>query len=273
MKKEIRGLLMGAAIVSLAGTLQVGSASADFFDRLGDELGDIGNKAKDLGKRVIKPQPTPPPQQQHNNNQEGDLASDMKGGAAVGAGCAAATHLLGGDTTSVVVAGLACGAAKVGYEQLARSGKKEYAEDYKEITDEMEDTQSEIDDLESSIAKNEKESASHKKEISKLIKEEEESTKFLAKADDIRSDLDDQIRSNSTDRAKAEAKIEILDKQIADLDKIIEDSPDIEALAETRDALKKQKSELVAAVKQSNGVNEELVAQKARLDNEIIERS
>lgn len=198
------------------------------------------------------------------------VAEDAAIGAAV---CGGLFKILGKENSSAVKAALACGAANAAVTVLANQGKEEYAGQYSQITEDMAASEKEINKLEKETQSNNKKVNSYQTKVDKLIAKEKNDEKFIHKSGDLREDLDKQIRINKTAKSKAEAKLEILDKQVADLDVIIKDSPDIEHLKITKVALVDQKKRLTDSVKQANGMNDELLAQKTKLDEEVIRRS
>ncbi|MBL4661288.1 MAG: hypothetical protein JKY19_13100 [Alcanivoracaceae bacterium] len=202
--------------------------------------------------------------------KEFSVVEDAAIGAAV---CGGLFKIFGKENSSAVKAALACGAANAAVTVLANQGKDEYAEQYSQITEDMATSEKEINKLEKETQSNGKKVNSYQTKVDKLIAKEKNDEKFIRKSGDLREDLDKQIRINKTAKSKAEAKLEILDKQVVDLDVIIKDSPDIEHLKTTKVALLDQKKRLTESVKQANGMNNELLAQKTKLDEEVIRRS
>jgi len=203
-------------------------------------------------------------------SEEFSVAKDATEGAVV---CGGLAKLLGKGDSTAVKAAVACGAANAAITVLANQGKKEYADQYTQITNDMVESEKEVAALEKEAKANNKKVDSYQSKVKALIAREKDDKKFIAKAGTLREDIDAQIRTNKRAKSKAEAKLEVLGKQVADLDVIIKDSPDIEDLKTTRVALLDQKSRLTDSVKQANGMNEELLAQTSLLDSSIIERS
>ena len=198
-----------------------------------------------------------------------DVAQDALNGAAV---CSSISVLTGGSRENALWSGVACGAANATITVLGNKGKEKYAADYRRISEEMAVTQQEIDSLESQEADSRKSAARIEKDIKRLVAREKDDKKFITKAKVLRKELGQELSDVKQSTAKANAKIAIIDKQIADLDVIIADSPELEDLKTTRTALVAQKSKLIENVKGANSVNTALLAQKSNLDDEIIER-
>jgi len=198
------------------------------------------------------------------------VVGDVFKGAAL---CGGITAVTGGSTKNIAIAGAACGAINGTVTALGNRGKKKYAQDYKRISEEMAVTQKEITALEKSEVKNLKKTNQLQKNVEKLVAKEKDDKKFIVQAKGLRKDLDQQMSKVKQSSATADAKIEIIDQQIADMDVIIKDSPDLEDLQNTRIALVAQRTKLVDQVKSANGMNQNLIAQKSHLDDEIIERT
>lgn len=198
------------------------------------------------------------------------VAEDAAKGAIV---CGGLAKIFGKGNATVAKAAVACGAANAAVTVLANQGKKEYSDKYADINNDIAASEKEIRELEKETTANSKKVISSKSEVNRLVTKEKNDKKFLSKAGDLRQELDGQLRNNKMAKSKAEAKLEILDKQVADMDEIIKDSPDIESLKTTKTVLLGQKKRLTESVKQANGVNDVLLAQKSKLDNEIIKRS
>ncbi len=228
-------------------------------------LKDVLNKAKDVipGNAADNPE-------QASDEEEFNVIEDATKGAIV---CGGLAKIFGKKNSTATKAAIACGAANAAISMLANQGKAEYAEEYRQITEDMVASEKEIAQLEKETKANDKKVASYQSKVKKLIAREKDDKRFIAKAGNLREDMDKQIRSNKKARSTAEAKLEILDQQVADLDVIIDDSPDIEDLKKTRVALLDQKSRLTESVRQANGMNDELVAETSKLDGEIIKRS
>lgn len=211
-------------------------------------------------------------QAEETNSEQKDfsVAEDAAKGAIV---CGGLAKVFGKGNETVAKAAVACGAANAAVTVLANQGKKEYSDKYAQINNDMAASEKEINQLEKETATNNKKAASYQSEVDRLVAKEKDDKKFLGKAGSLRKELDDQLRGNKMAKSKAEAKLEILNTQVADMDEIIKDSPDIESLKTTKTALLNQKKRLNESVKQANGVNEALLAQKAKLDSEIIKRS
>jgi hypothetical protein len=203
-------------------------------------------------------------------NKEFSVAKDAAEGAVL---CGGLAHLLDKSKSTVTKAAVACGAANAAITVLANQGKKEYAEQYTRITNDMVESEQEIASLEKETKANDIKVDAYQSKVKQLIAGEKDDKAFIAKANDLREELDAQVRANKKARSKAEAKVAVLDQQVADLDTIIKDSPDIDDLSKTRVALLEQKSRLTDSVKQANGMNDELLAQTSLLDSAIIERS
>jgi len=187
--------------------------------------------------------------------------------------CGGLFKILGKKDDAVVKAALACGAANAAVTVLANQGKDKYAKQYSQITADIASSEKEIKSLEDETRSNKEKVYSYQSQAENLIAQEKDDKQFIKKSAGMRDKLDKQIRKNKSAKSKAEAKLEILDQQIAELDIIIKDSPDIESLQATKTTLAQQKNRLAQSVKQANGMNDELVAQKSKLDDEIIKRS
>lgn len=235
-----------------------------------DLKGALEKGIKDAASKVSKSTQNEEESEEESDEKQHSVAKDATAGAVV---CGGLAKLFGKDSGTVTKAAIACGAANAAVTVLANQGKKEYSARYQEITKDISSSEKEIAELQKQTASNEKTVAKYQKKVDDLISREKSDKKFLSKAGSIRKEIDKKIRDNKAAKSKAEAKLEILDKQVADLDLIIKDSPDIEALKETKVALINQKYRLTESIKQSNGINENLVAQTSRLDEEIISRS
>lgn len=198
------------------------------------------------------------------------VAADAASAAILCGGVAAAT---GGSKENIAISGAACGAINGTITMLGNRGKKKYAQDYKRISEEMAETQTQINSLEAQEATNLASASNLERDVGRLIQNEKNDKQFISEAKVLRKEMDQQMRDVKQSSATADAKIQIVDQQIADLDEIIKASPDLEDLQNTRTALVAQRGKLVENVKSANSMNENLIAQKSRLDDEIIERS
>ncbi len=259
MKTYTVNLLSGLLSVALVFGVTEHAAAIDFKGML--------EKAKDAVEAIPKKKESTEPEPE---SSEFSVLGDAAKGAVA---CGGLAKVLGKKNDTAVKAAVACGAANAAITVLANKGKKEYADQYTQITNDMAESEQEIASLEKETKENDKKVDAYQSKVKKLIAREKDDKRFIAKAGSLREDMDKQIRTNKKAKSKAEAKIEILDNQIADLDVIIKDSPDIEGLKNTRIALLDQKSRLTGSVKQANGMNDELLAQTSLLDNAIIERS
>ena len=253
-------LVMGFSIESMAWSLQ------DTWDKTKDVVGETVEKTKE-SVGLDKPLGG-------NNTASEQKDFSVAEDAAIGAvACGGLAKVLGKENGTVAKAAVACGAANAAVTVLANQGKKEYSEKYTQINNDIATSETEILELEKETATNNQKVSSYQREVDRLVTKEKDDKTFLGKAADLRRELDDQIRTNKMAKSKAEAKLEILDKQVDDMDEIIKDSPDIESLKTTKTALLDQKKRLTDSVKRANGVNDTLLAQKSKLDSEIIKRS
>lgn len=257
----MKGYITSLASYTVSAVLLLGVSGAA---TAGWDVKGLLDKAKETVTGTKKEEAVPEEQ------KEFSVAKDATTGAVI---CGGLAKLLGKGNDTAVKAAVACGAANAAVTILANRGKSEYAEQYQQITDDMAASEKEIESLEKETRENNKKVDDYQSEVKKLIAREKDDKKFIAKAGDLREEMDNQIRSNKKAKSKAQAKLEILDKQVADLDVIIKDSPDVEDLKKTRLALLDQKDRLTESVKQANGMNKELLAQTSELDNEIIKRS
>mgnify|MGYP001065411211 CR=1 FL=1 len=202
--------------------------------------------------------------------KEFSVAKDATIGAAF---CGGLFKILGKADDDVVKAALACGAANAAVTVLAKQGKDKYAKQYSQITSDMASSEKEINLLEGETRSNNQKVNTYQSQVNNLILKEKDDERFIHESAGLREKLDKQLLTNKSARSKAAAKLEILDKQIAELDVIINDSPDIDSLQATKITLVQQKGRLTTSVKQANGMNDELLAQKSKLDNEVIKRS
>jgi len=266
---KLTGNLVGSLLLSI-------SVLVFSTQTLAWSMKDTWEKTKDIaGSTVEKTQEAvgldkKQPEETTSEEKEFSVAEDAAKGAIV---CGGLAKLLGKGNGTVAKAAVACGAANAAVTVLANQGKKEYSDKYAAINNDIAATEKEIQALEKETTSNNKKAVSYKNEVDKLVAKEKDDKKFLSKAGGLRQELDGQLRNNKMAKSKAEAKLEILNKQVADMDEIIKDSPDIESLKTTKTALLSQKKRLTESVKQSNGVNDALLAQKAKLDSEIIKRS
>ena len=214
-----------------------------------------------------KQQPQQP--QQVEQAPQGNVLQDGVNAAVLCGGIAAVT---GGSKENIAISSVGCGAINATITHLGNKGKKKYAEDYQRITDEMVETQNQLTALESQEAQNHATVSNIQKDINQLIAKEKDDKKFIAEAKVLRKDLDKQMRTVKVASTSADARIQIVDQQIADLDVIIADSPELDDLQNTKTALLAQRNTLVDRVKTANSMNDELVATKSQLDDEIIGR-
>ncbi len=240
-------------------------------------LGDwIKRKAEQTGsviKKGVEAIPGAKPKEEAPKTEEAapdSVAADAASAAVLCGGVAAAT---GGSKENVAISAAACGAINGTITVLGNRGKKKYAQDYKRISDEMAETQTQLNSLEAQEATNLAKTSNIERDVERLIQNEKDDKKFIAEAKVLRKEMDQQMREVKQSSATADAKIQIVDQQLADLDEIIKASPDLEDRQNTRTALVAQRGKLVENVKSANSMNENLVAQKSQLDEQIIERT
>lgn len=266
---KLRGNLVGSLLLSISvlvfSTEILAWSMKDTWEKTKETVGttvDKTQKAVGLDKKESE--------ETTSEQKDYSVAEDAAKGAIV---CGGLAKVFGKGNATVAKAAVACGAANAAVTVLANQGKKEYSDKYADINNDIAATEKEIQALEKETTVNNKKAVSYKSEVDKLVSKEKDDKKFLSKASDLRQELDGQLRSNKMAKSKAEAKLEILDKQVVDMDEIIKDSPDIDSLKTTKTALLSQKKRLTESVKQANGVNDALLAQKTKLDSEIIKRS
>lgn len=197
------------------------------------------------------------------------VAKDAATGAAV---CGAVTAATGGDAKNIAIAGAACGAANAGLTMLGNRGKKKYAAEYREISDEQRSTEQKIAELEQNKRQAEAKAGELDQRAKQLVQAEKDDKQFLAEAQKLRKELDGEIAKVRGDTTTAQAKLAVIDDQIASLDRLIAESPDIEDYKKTHESLLAQKRTLNDQIKGANGISDTLVAQKEALDEEIIQR-
>lgn len=266
---KLTGNLVGSLLLSISvlvfSTQALAWSMKDTWEKTKETVGTTVEKTqKAAGLDKKKPEETT------SEEKEFSVAEDAAKGAIV---CGGLAKLLGKGNGTVAKAAVACGAANAAVTVLANQGKKEYSDKYAQINNEMAASEKEINQLEKETVSNNKKAVSYQSEVDSLVAKEKDDKKFLSKAGDLRQELDGQLKNNKMAKSKAEAKLEILNKQVADMDEIIKDSPDIESLKTTKTALLSQKKRLTESVKQANGINDALLAQKTKLDSEIIKRS
>ena len=261
---KLTGNLIGSLLLSV-------SVMGFSIESMAWSLQDTWDKTKDVvGETVEKTKETVGLDNSQSEQKDFSVVEDAAKGAVV---CGGLAKVLGKENGTVAKAAVACGAANAAVTVLANQGKKEYSDKYAQINNDIASSETEILELEKDSATNNKKVASYQREVDRLVAKEKDDKTFLGKAGDLRQELDEQIRMNKMAKSKAEAKLEILDKQVDDMDEIIKDSPDLESLKTTKIALLDQKKRLTDSVKQANGVNDTLLAQKSKLDSEIIKRS
>lgn len=266
---KLKGNLVSSLLLSISvlvfSTQALAWSMKDTWEKTKETVGTTVEKTqKAAGLDKKKPEETT------SEEKEFSVAEDAAKGAIV---CGGLAKLLGKGNGTVAKAAVACGAANAAVTVLANEGKKEYSDKYAQINNEMAASEKEINQLEKETVSNNKKAVSYQSEVDSLVAKEKDDKKFLSKAGDLRQELDGQLKNNKMAKSKAEAKLEILNKQVADMDEIIKDSPDIESLKTTKTALLSQKKRLTESVKQANGLNDALLAQKTKLDSEIIKRS
>lgn len=246
----------GAVAAGLAAVLLIGPASAGWKDKLEAAASQvIGGGSEE--------------------SEEDGEDSWSVGAAAIQGGvvCGGVAAVLGEGASTVAKAGAICGAANAAYTALANSGKQKYAEQYKEIAEDMAESEERIAELQARTEANQRQTSSYEKKTRQLIEQEKDDKALVAKAGQLRLDMDAEIRALKKSQSDAKTKIAILDDQISQMDAIIQDSPEVEDLKKTRVALIDQRQRLNELVKQSNGLEQTLVAQQQKLEAQIIERS
>jgi hypothetical protein len=201
---------------------------------------------------------------------------NTKGGSVVKTGvfsAAACGALAAAADKDVATWAVACGATGAILQGMSNRGKEKYAMRYYEIKDENERMEHEIEDIEGQTKQNEAKAASYQSQIDNLIRNEKDDKRFIAKAGELRGELNQQIKLNKDAKRKAEVKIAILDDQINDVEQILKEKPSEAEFKTTLASLKTRKSTLIDSVNTSNGVEKKLLAQKSQLDQQIIERS
>ena len=205
-----------------------------------------------------------------NTNKGGEVVQDGMRGAAI---CGSIFSVFGAEASTVSYAAAACGVANAGVTALAQEGRKDYAEKYEQINKDMAEAEGEIAALESATDSNYAKVDDYDAEVEQLIADEKDNRKFIKKAAVLREELDDQMRANRRARSLAEAKLSVLEEDVAALDEMIAEFPDMEELKQTRTALIDQKGRLIESIQQSNGMNDQLASGKNKLDEQTIERS
>jgi DNA repair exonuclease SbcCD ATPase subunit len=254
---QIVALAMGVASLALAP-----GAQANWLQKQAEKLQEAARKAAAGNDSATQAPAT-------DEAPADSVVKDAATGAAVCGGITAAT---GGDARNIAIAGAACGAANGAITVLGNRGKKRYAAEYREISDEQQATEQKIAELERSKRQAEKKASELDSRAKQLAQAEKDDKVFIAKAQKLRKELDGEIARVRGDTTTAQAKLAVIENQIASLDRLIKESPDIEDYKTTHQSLLAQKKTLNDQIKGSNGLSDTLVAQKEALDDEIIQR-
>lgn len=206
------------------------------------------------------------------NKQQKDGSSPLDDGASSAINCSALAMLVDADEKTLLKAAVLCGATQVVMSTLEAQGRDDYAKKYKKIEDEISLTEKKINQYKKQTKQNNKNSSSIKKQVAKLIKQEKDDKKFIIEANKLRPKLDKNIRENKIQNSNIKARLAIINDQIKDLDAMIASSQNLKQLKDTKNKLHKQKSQLIANVEKSNNINNKLLAEKTKLDQQIIKR-
>lgn len=257
--KQWRMVFLTIGIASLAFAPAV---QANWLQKQAEKLQEAARKAA-AGNDSAAPAPA---------TDEAPADSVVKDAATGAAVCGGITAVTGGDAKNIAIAGAACGAANGAITMLGNRGKKRYAAEYREISDEQRATQQQIAELEESKRQAEKKAGELDQRAKRLAQAEQDDKVFIAKAQQLRKELDGEIAKVRGDTTTAQAKLAVIENQIASLDRLIKESPDIEDYRTTHQSLLAQKKTLNDQIKGANGLSDTLVAQKEALDDEIIQR-